>query len=123
MRYTSRFRWLAKFAVAVLVLASLAPTVSRTIANAAVDPVSSASLCSASGTGAPDRAPSDGPWMGLDCPLCLSHGLAPWAPTPDISPSTLILGLADVPPVPELWVPRARPVRLAAQPRAPPTLS
>jgi len=119
-----RHRWLARLALAVLLLAALAPTVSRALLRAG-QAVVWMEVCTASGPQrialTSDSKPAPATPLLDACPLCVL-GCDRWGPP-------VVAGLfhasAHTPPAPDVAAPvsvRVAPL-WAAQPRGPPTRS
>lgn len=118
MSSTTRHRLYGRIAIAILLLAALAPSMSRALGYVRADATAFALICSSDGS-----TPETGGSMAspLDCPMCLvaSQGALP-PPAPDFA--SLLLAFTDVPPSRALHVHLPRAPRSAAQPRAPPVL-
>lgn len=119
MSSSTRQRLFGRIAVAILLLAALAPSISRALGFARADAAAFALICT-SGSAVPEPgSPMAAP---LDCPMCLvaSHDALPPPPAPDLA--SQLLAFTDVPPSRALHVHLPTAPRSAAQPRAPPVL-
>jgi hypothetical protein len=117
-------RFAACLTLWALVLALLAPGVSRALAFASGEMAPWGAICTAASEGRvaadADPATPDADMLQA-CALCvLGHDVPP-LPVQVPAPALLLLALADVPRLLPP-APRALPARLAAQPRAPPAL-
>ena len=118
-----RARLHARIALAVLVLAALAPSISRCLAFASPASYWLAATCSVSALPGTPPTPAAPQAMGLDCPMCVVQALPGLLPRHDLAAAWFILKLGQALPSPALPVPRVVAVRTHAQPRAPPALA
>jgi len=115
--------WIALFAI---LLAALAPPVSKLVRTFKGDPLAFAELCSTArpGTAAvPAGKTPGGPMLSMErCPFCTTHGDAPGLPP---APLAVMPVPHAVHAVPRLFLRAPRPLHAWApyQPRGPPVLS
>lgn len=115
--------WIALFAI---LLAALAPPVSKLVRTFKGDPLAFAELCSTARVGAaavPAGKPPGSPMAPLEhCPFCTTHGDGPWLPP---APVVVAATAQAVKAVPVLFLRAPRPLHAWApsQPRGPPVLS
>ena len=105
-------------AVALLMAAAMAPTLSRLIQHALPQSAIMAAMCTMP-SGDHSGAPSDDAAHGGQCQMCLLQvqGLLPY---PKVEPAAKLAILSDAMPSLFLWAPRPLFAWAAAQPRAPP---
>jgi Protein of unknown function (DUF2946) len=118
MRWPVRQSLLIGIATAMLMIATMAPTLSRLIQHALPETAIMAAACTTPGADH-SGSPADDATQGDPCLMCLlqAQGLAPF---PQTAPATKLLRLTDEPPSLFLWAPRPMFAWTAAQPRAPP---
>lgn len=108
---------LGRFVITILLLAALAPTLSRAARFAFDGAAPYAALCSAQSSG--DE--TGGAMAAADCPLCLLQAHGSLGPPAVADPAAALLSFGSERPWSLVQAPRASPARLHAQPRAPPT--
>lgn len=117
MSGTAGIRRLGRFVITILLLAALAPTISRAARFAFDGVLPYAALCSAQSSG--DET-GDAAGVGVDCPLCLLQAHGSLGPPAVADPAASLPALGSERPWTLIQSPRANPARLLAQPRAPP---
>ena len=118
MRWPLRRSLLIGIAAAMLMAATMVPTLSRLIQHALPETAIMAAACTSPGA-YHDGSPADDAAQGDGCLMCLlqAQGLAPF---PQTSLAIKLPSLSDEPPSLFLWAPRPLFAWTAAQPRAPP---
>lgn len=118
MKRSVRQPWVFAIAAALLLLAAMAPTLSRLIQHALPQSAIMAAVCSTPGS-AHAGSPADAGTEAGQCQMCLlqAPGLMPH---PQVEPVATLPALSDAMPSLFLWAPRPLFAWAAAQPRAPP---
>lgn len=111
-------RW-GRFVITILLLAALAPTVTRALRFAGLGSGPYGPVCSMQRGG--DH--SDGAMGAVDCPMCLVQAHGSLELPKVIDPAAMLPEYGAEHPWTFVEVQRERSLRLLALPRAPPTLS